>query len=558
MKGKHLVPVLSLVVLLCVAGAFAAVLEVGPGKTYTAIGDAITAAADGDTIQVFPGSYREYVNVGAKSGLKLYGPNKDIDPYKQTRGPEAIILMTNPITPSMVNLGNTAATPNTEFNGFLVDGEYTFGGQRFLYAGQDDIVTCNKFQNLDGNGLYITGANCLFTRNWIDKVVNMGASAGNTAVNIGGGAAGAPVVISYNTITNINYSGLQMNGSYIDMLGNIIQNTGRHGINIGSNSKFVRAIGNNISNVNFQDNRTDEDTGGIRTYCNPPFSNSDIEIAYNTVENAMNGLHFRGSYCNETRPEFISVAAGCGPYSAGGYSFPGVAYGEYQHPTAIPPNMNVHDNNFINCVMWGLHCPRPIEPGDDGYAEPVEILDAQNNYIAGNGLGDSATTATENNNPAPEIIIADSDGDGIPDWEEIVVYGTDPNDPDQDGDGMDDGLQIALGGDPVTSTPAPLPHPGAGDADGDGYLDEYEALVGTDWTDPNDFPTLGDVNKNRIIDNGDAAIVFNLLLGKISPFGFDITRMDTNQDGIVNNLDTNILFNKFLGKPGYEYLPYNP
>jgi hypothetical protein len=42
----------------------------------------------------------------------------------------------------------------------------------------------------------------------------------------------------------------------------------------------------------------------------------------------------------------------------------------------------------------------------------------------------------------------DSDHDGLSDWEEINVYGTDPFDPDTDGDGMDDGEEVFLGRNP--------------------------------------------------------------------------------------------------------------
>ncbi|GEM_PF-510402 len=48
----------------------AATREVGDGKTYTTIGAAITAAADGDTILVYPGTYNENVEIN-KSNITL-------------------------------------------------------------------------------------------------------------------------------------------------------------------------------------------------------------------------------------------------------------------------------------------------------------------------------------------------------------------------------------------------------------------------------------------------------------------------------------------------------
>ncbi|UCG69327.1 MAG: fibronectin type III domain-containing protein, partial [Thermoplasmata archaeon] len=43
----------------------------------------------------------------------------------------------------------------------------------------------------------------------------------------------------------------------------------------------------------------------------------------------------------------------------------------------------------------------------------------------------------------------DSDSDGLTDYDEENVYGTDPNDPDTDGDDVNDGDEIALGTDPL-------------------------------------------------------------------------------------------------------------
>lgn len=43
---------------------------------------------------------------------------------------------------------------------------------------------------------------------------------------------------------------------------------------------------------------------------------------------------------------------------------------------------------------------------------------------------------------------ADSDGDGIPNWKEVLL-GTDPNNIDSDGDGISDGDEVARGSDPA-------------------------------------------------------------------------------------------------------------
>ncbi len=98
----------------------------------------------------------------------------------------------------------------------------------------------------------------------------------------------------------------------------------------------------------------------------------------------------------------------------------------------------------------------------------------------------------------------DSDGDGIPDSLEVFVYGTDPLDIDTDGDGVDDYTELF-----VDRT---LPTGFGPDADGDGLPDALEAEEGTD---PNNPDTDGD-------GLSDGTEVFS---------GTDPTDPDTDDDG---------------------------
>ena len=73
---------------------------------------------------------------------------------------------------------------------------------------------------------------------------------------------------------------------------------------------------------------------------------------------------------------------------------------------------------------------------------------------------------------------ADTDGDGLTDYDEATVHGSNPLDPDSDQDGLADGAEVAR------STEWQNP-----DTDGDGFPDGAEAGKGTDPLDAGSFPS---------------------------------------------------------------------
>jgi hypothetical protein len=95
----------------------------------------------------------------------------------------------------------------------------------------------------------------------------------------------------------------------------------------------------------------------------------------------------------------------------------------------------------------------------------------------------------------------DHDGDGLKTYQELVMYvGMDPYNPDTDGDGLSDKLELLHGcdyleadtdGDGLADGSEVLVYgtdPGSADSDGDGYSDALEITEGTDPLDSTSYP----------------------------------------------------------------------
>jgi hypothetical protein len=167
------------------------------------------------------------------------------------------------------------------------------------------------------------------------------------------------------------------------------------------------------------------------------------------------------------------------------------------------------------------------------------------------GLADVSTWYGQRTTPNLWFALNDQDGDGIFDadedtnlngvWDDSTTTETNRAVKDTDGDGYEDGAEVASQSDPrdLNSIPASVLAKSLDDADVDGYLDFYEIEHGTDLTQASSHPHLGDINGGGTLEIGDITIIRRVIAGRIpitdSTSNADL--MDLNRDGFVSNID---------------------
>ena len=134
--------------------------------------------------------------------------------------------------------------------------------------------------------------------------------------------------------------------------------------------------------------------------------------------------------------------------------------------------------------------------------------DPRNPDTDGDGLKDGEEVNTYGTNP----LKADSDDDGLNDYDELMTYKTVPTKADSDGDGLKDGDEIARKTFPLVV-----------DSDGDGLNDGDE--INTHKTDPLNIDSDGDGLKD-----GD----------EIAKFSTNPLKLDTDEDGLSDGEEANV------------------
>jgi len=149
---------------------------------------------------------------------------------------------------------------------------------------------------------------------------------------------------------------------------------------------------------------------------------------------------------------------------------------------------------------------------------------------AGDPDGDGLTNLQEyeyGSNPTVDDMAADNDSDGLSNYDELVLYGTDPTKADTDGDGFSDGLEVLVHGtDPLDPNshifPAWTHH-------------MMLSFRNSDLQPLTNFPVLVVLNSNRVnyaeFQANGAGLLFHSAEG--TPLSYEIEQWDTNGSSYV-------------------------
>ncbi len=140
----------------------------------------------------------------------------------------------------------------------------------------------------------------------------------------------------------------------------------------------------------------------------------------------------------------------------------------------------ISDENGNNPQLVGVQL---TDPRSNPIAYPVTLTGNHTlDFIVFDGGGQTGGGYTLETNTG--TVFSDGDGDGLADIAEENIHGTDPDNPDTDGDGISDGDEVAAGTDPLVSNVV--------DSDGDGVPDPDDAEPNlsnnyfyVDWTSAN-------------------------------------------------------------------------
>jgi hypothetical protein len=177
--------------------------------------------------------------------------------------------------------------------------------------------------------------------------------------------------------------------------------------------------------------------------------------------------------------------------------------GTYNVVEVAPPSISVSGDTGV------------LAPAPEAAPEPVAETTAP---VVADTDGDGVADEDELNIYGTDPSLWDTDGDGLADGEELFVTDTDPLTWDTDGDGVSDGDEVAQGSDPLTAAAAVTTDGAAPSPEGSTTATDETALVASGVDGDND----------RLTDADEAA------------FGTDPTNPDTDGDGYYDGDEVNL------------------
>lgn len=177
--------------------------------------------------------------------------------------------------------------------------------------------------------------------------------------------------------------------------------------------------------------------------------------------------------------------------------------------TANTPELVTPNDAFLSVGLGVMYVFGSSDSDGDGLknSEEREIgTDPNNPDTDGDGLRDGAEVRDHKTDP----LKPDTDGDGLTDGAEVDTHKTDPNKPDSDGDGLNDGAEVNQ----HRTDPTKM------DTDGDGLNDGVE--VRTYKTDP----TKMDTDSDKLTD-----------ADEVNRVKTDPLKPDTDGDGVIDGED---------------------
>jgi hypothetical protein len=184
-----------------------------------------------------------------------------------------------------------------------------------------------------------------------------------------------------------------------------------------------------------------------------------------------------------------------------------------------------------------------------GSSNPLTLLMNANKTVGANFVQDTRDPDNDGLTNYQEIIVrltnpnvADSDGDGLNDGQE-VIDGTNPLVTDSDGDGLSDGEEKTGGTNPLLT-----------DTDGDSYSDDYEVQFSSDPKSSTSFPTFtltlsnnGAATGGSFSKSGSLAHGTNATLTATPSSGYLFSAWSSDASGSTNPLTLLMNANKTVG-----------